>query len=120
MEKRGEMLLWLSDARGRYIPRDFASSFADRSKSVSGVSEKDWEILEEGPDHEWYWEAWIKVCDYATVTDDKGIKYFVYQDGDCWLIPIGMEWLVDGDFFQWPREEEDWLNEEKEEIDDND
>ena len=55
-----EPLLWLSDARGIYIPRDFASSFADRAKSVSGVTDEDWAILEEGPDHDWYWEATLK------------------------------------------------------------
>ena len=46
------MLLWLSDARGVYIPRDFANSFADRAKTVSGVSDEDWTILERGPDYE--------------------------------------------------------------------
>lgn len=45
-----DMLLWLSDARGVYIPRDFAMSFADRAKSVTGVSDEDWETLEKGPD----------------------------------------------------------------------
>ena len=52
MTKRPEMLLWLSDARGVYIPRDFAKSFADRAKHVSGVSEEDWTILELGPDYQ--------------------------------------------------------------------
>ena len=109
MTTRPEMLLWLSDARGICIPRDFAASFADRAKSVSGVSDEDWSILEAGPDHEWYWEAWAKVCDNAKVTDDKGNAYFVYQDGDCWLVPVGMEWNWSeaGDWFQWPREDED-------------
>ena len=46
------MLLWLLDARGIYIPRDFATSFADRSKSVSGVDAEQWAILENGPDEE--------------------------------------------------------------------
>jgi hypothetical protein len=87
-----EMLLWLSDARGVYIPRDFANSFANRAVSVSGVSDEDWTTLESGPDAEWYWESWETVLNNATVIDDEGVKFSVYQDGDCWLIPHGMEW----------------------------
>ena len=96
-----EPMLWLSDARGIYIPRDFVSSFANLA-SLSGVSDEDKAILEAGPDHEWYWEAWDDVLNNATVTDDKGNVFTVYQDGDCWLIPEGMEWSDENEFFVWP------------------
>ena len=100
---RPEPMLWLSiDARGIYIPRDFALSFNDRAKDIAGVNHEQWVILEAGPDHEHYWEVWVEVCDSAIVTDEHGIKYSVYQDGDCWLIPEGMEWSNDIDFFAWP------------------
>ena len=101
-----EMLLWLSDARGVYIPQNFAESFSDRAKHVSGVSDEDWAILEAGPDHELYWDTWSDVERDAIVTDDKGVKYTVYQDGDCWLIPEGMEWNDETDSFDWPDERE--------------
>lgn len=104
MTTRPEPLLWLSDARGIYIPRDFATSFRDRAKHVAGVTDEDWEILESGPDHEWYWETWSDVCDNALITDDKGVKYTVYQDGDCWLIPDGMIWDDETGFFVWDDE----------------
>ena len=99
-----EMLLWLSDSRGIYIPRDFANSFADRAKSVSGVSDHDWAVLEDGPNYEWYWSAWDNVCSNAVVTID-GVKYFVHQDGDCWLVPVGMVWDDKTDTFIWESEE---------------
>lgn len=101
-----DVMLWLSDARGIYIPRDFATSFADRDKHVSGVSPEDWKILESGPDHDLYWDAWQSVCDNAIVTDDNGIKFSIHQNGDCWLVPEGMEWRDDLEFFAWPEEEE--------------
>lgn len=109
MANKPDMLLWLSDTRGRYIPRDFAKSFADRAKSVSGVSDEDWVILEAGPDHELYWDTWDEITNYGdvTVTDENGIEYFVYQDGDCWLIPKGMEWQDEKKSFAWPTEDED-------------
>lgn len=102
-----EPLLWLSDARGQYIPRDFATSFVDRDKHVTGVSQDDWAILEAGPDHELYWETWDDVERDCVVTDDNGVRFTVYQNGDCWLIPEGMEWDDKEEFFKWPDEEED-------------
>ena len=98
---RGEPLLWLSDSRGIYIPRDFAASFSDRARSVANVSDEDWDILDAGPDHEHYWDAWDEVISHAIVTDDLGREFFVSQEGDCWLIPCGMQWSDDREFWVW-------------------
>lgn len=103
MTNKPDMILFLSDARGIYIPKDFATGI--KRQYVSGVSEEDWSVLEAGPDHEWYWETWDSVLNNATVTDDAGIKYRVEQDGDCWLIPEGMEWSDEEGCYQWPVEE---------------
>jgi hypothetical protein len=97
-----DTLLWLSDSRGIYIPRDFAQSFTDRAKYVAGVSDEDWLVLEAGPDHNLYWDTWIDVCDHAVVTDERGVKFTLHQDGDLWLIPEGMEWSDEEDGFIWP------------------
>lgn len=99
-------MLWLSDARGVYIPRDFANSFTDRAKWVQGVDDATWAILEAGPDHDEYWDAWTDVCDNATVTDGSTVCR-LYQDGDLWLIPEGMEWDESEGFFVWPETVED-------------
>jgi len=100
-----DILPWLNDARGIYIPRDFAKSFADRGKSVQGVSAEDWEILDAGPDHYHYWDAWEDVLNNATVTDHvTGITYTLHQDGDLWLVPDGMVW-TDNETFEWPDDE---------------
>jgi hypothetical protein len=107
MQDMSKKHLWLSDRRGVYIPRDFANSFADRAKVVSGVDVEDWLILEAGPDHEHYWEAWDDVLDNAVVTDDDGTRYTLYQEGDLWLIPEGMEWSDDEQGFVWPSEDEE-------------
>jgi hypothetical protein len=103
MTNKPELMLWLSDGRGHYIPRDFAKSFKDRDVAVSGVNPDDWATLED-PDHEWYWEAWDNVQRDAIVTDENGNKYTVYQEGNCWLVPVGMEWSEEKDFFDWPKE----------------
>lgn len=100
-----EPMLWLSDSRGIYIPHAFAASFSDRAKHVSGVSDEDWTILEAGPEHDQYWDAWQDALESARVTNDDGVIFTLYQDGDCWLIPLGMRWDDEGDFFVWPKEE---------------
>jgi len=107
MTNKPEMMLWLSDSRGVYIPKAFADSFIDRSKHVSGVDAGQWETLEAGPDHQEYWETWQEVCDSAVITDENGHEYFIHQDGDCWLVPKGMEWNEDSDCFEWPKEDDE-------------
>lgn len=104
MTGKPDMMLWLDDHRGVYIPRDFANCFNDRAKHVSGVSNEDWQILESGPDNEQYWEAWNDVCDNAIVTDENGVKFRLYQDGALWLIPEGMEWNDDTESFDYPED----------------
>lgn len=100
-----EMLLWLSDARGVFIPRDFAKCWNDRAKHVSGVSDESWTILESGPDAESYWDVWADVLDNARVTDENGVVFHLWQDGDLWLVPDGMEWSEESDTYVWPAEE---------------
>jgi hypothetical protein len=115
MPMQPEPLLWLDDHRGVYIPRDFASSFADRARSVAGVSEEQWAILED-PDHELYWDVWTEVCDNAKVTDENGIVYSVWQDGACWLIPEGMEWNERDEFFSWPQDDDESDDDNEESV----
>ena len=95
---RPEKLLWLSDSRGMYIPRDF--TIINRHL-VTGVCDEDWKILEAGPDSEGYWDAWIEVCDQARVSMN-GVDYHLEHDGDLWLIPIGMTWDEEADDWRWP------------------
>jgi hypothetical protein len=98
-----EPLLWLNDARGIYIPRDFVQSIY--RKNVPDVSDEDWAILNTGPEHELYWDAWDAVLSDAVVHDETG-DYRLYQDGDLWLVPVGMVWNEETDFFEWPNDDD--------------
>lgn len=97
-----DVMLWLDDHRGIYIPRDFANSFANRDRDVSGVSLDGWYVLEAGPDHENYWDYWDDILNDAIVTDEHGVRYRLHQDGALWLVPEGMEWNETDDTFIWP------------------
>jgi hypothetical protein len=89
--------LFLSDARGVYIPRDFAQSVV--REHVTGVSDENYSVLEAGPDHEWYWEAWTEVCDSAVITATDGTVYRLEQDGDCWLVEAAGEFCAHDDTY---------------------
>jgi hypothetical protein len=99
---RPSEILFLSDARGIYIPRDFAESIMP--EYLSGVPSEDLEILKSGPDHDVYWEVWDDVCNNAVITDKDGNKFRIYQDGDCWLIPEGMSQSDSGEWI-WPEDD---------------
>lgn len=108
MKREAKMQLFLSDARGQYIPRDFALSI--KRECLEGVDPADLDYLARGPGGclddddsladgetvrgEWYWDTWQTVCDNAVVTDPlSGVVYTVYQDGDCWLVEQGAQYL---------------------------
>jgi hypothetical protein len=100
---RPEPMLYLSDARGIYIPQNFVQE--TRADCITGLKDGDRMILESGPEHEWYWEAWDAALDSVRVTDPAtGTVYFLHQDGDLFLIPEGME-CDDSAVFFWPEEE---------------
>lgn len=115
MTTKPDVMLYLSDSRGQYIPRDFAVE--TERDCISGVSAEDLDLLAKGPpggmesDDDacvWYWDIWDNVLDHAVVTDPTtSIKYTVYQDGDVWLIPVGMEWDCKQDWYVWPSDETD-------------
>lgn len=100
---QADPILFLSDARGVYIPRDFAHAMRD-AEGITGISDTDWQTLEAGPDNELYWETWTHVMENCQIADKHGrCEYFtLYQDGDLWLIPEGMVWSSDDDWFVWP------------------
>lgn len=106
MTIKPEPLLYLSERRGHYIPRDFAAD--TKRECIAGVSADDLDYLAAGPDGEHYWDVWTKVEDNATVTDPQsGTVYTLYQNGDLWLVPVGMDWSEELEFFVWPSDSEE-------------
>ena len=49
------------------------------------------------------WLAKQKRCRSGIVTDDDGVAYTIWHDGDCWLVPIGMDWNDETETYQWAR-----------------
>jgi len=87
------VILFADGARGIYIPQYFAESI--ERDLVKGVSDEDWEILEAGPDHEFYWEAWDDVERSAEVVLDGHTYTLTYGEGGGDLFLICPELMTD-------------------------
>ena len=74
--------LLYSDHHGVYIPQLFAQECAS---SFKGINHNDLKVLLEGPEHEWYWEAWDTVLSDSSIVRN-GVEYMLHQDGDLWLV----------------------------------
>jgi hypothetical protein len=98
-----DIIHYASDRHGVYIPKYFAESI--RRDRVRGVDAEQFDILLAGPDHEHYWDVWTEVLDNATVVGDE-CTYSMYQDGDLWLVPEGMEWNENTNGWEYPFEGE--------------
>lgn len=71
----------LNDSRGVFIPRDFNDCFCMKSWGLKD-DDSDLVTLREGPDNEWYWEAWDSVLNKAKYVDGNGYVWFLHQEGD--------------------------------------
>lgn len=82
--KPDNVILLLSDARGIYIPRDFAQDFNFDEDGWQGVSAEDRDTLSD-PNNDWYWDTWDTVLNNAHYTDKaSGKVYHLHHDGDLW------------------------------------
>jgi len=97
----------LSDNRGVYIPQNFAEGFMPH---YWGLDENDEDIatLREGPDAEWYWEAWESILTRAKHIDPDGSVWLLQQDGDLFTYCEAlMTYDEKVDFFGWAEDEDD-------------
>lgn len=79
-------ILLVNDSHGIYVPQVFATRY-DLS-SLEDVNPADHETLLSGPDAYGYWDAWSEVLALGFIRDVQGNKYYLYQDGDLWAVPV--------------------------------
>ena len=96
-KKENDLILFLSDDRGVYIPRDFATDV--KREFVKGVSDEDYQILEQGPEHEHYWETWDMILQNARIKMTRKGRYnrILYQEGGLWVgTPTQIDRMLEG------------------------
>lgn len=77
-------VLLVSDGFGIYIPQIFCERH--NLEMIVGVDWEDWQNCLDGPDNPHYWESWETILDNATVLDETGTNWYLYQDQDLWGI----------------------------------
>lgn len=92
----------VGDSHGVYVPQFFSEKF---DLSVwKGIDPEDAKTIAEGPDAEWYWQAWDNILGSATYERDGNV-WHLYQDGD--LFAYCPELMTDEEyenFFGEPRD----------------
>lgn len=73
---------------GQYIPQlvvegELKNPLWDWSK----CSKEDIQAVLNGPEDEWYWDAWNNIEQSVKITDAEGVEYFLCQNDDLWAIP---------------------------------
>jgi hypothetical protein len=77
------IILLLNDARGHYIPQNFAECF---NVSEWGLDPESWEVKSiEDSNSEHYWDAWDQILNKAEYHKDGNV-WRLHQDGDLWAI----------------------------------
>ena len=79
-----ESILVLDGHNGIYIPKIFIETYNSNIIKLN-VNDDDIKSLNNGPDDEFYWEAWENVLNNA-IAIIGGEKYFLYADDDLFLI----------------------------------
>ena len=75
-------------ARGIYVPQ---SATTQLDLVDWGIDKETISLLENGPDCEWYWEAWDDVLRDAVNVFD-GYEWRLYQDGDLFMVREDYDW----------------------------
>jgi hypothetical protein len=75
----------VADRVGRYIPQRFMEQFEDNIINRDDLNEDDVQTVLEGPEAEFYWEAWDNLLNQVRVEID-GSKHVIAQNGDLFAI----------------------------------
>ena len=79
-------ILLINGSSGIYTPQRFIDEHAS-DWNLENVDADSIESIKNGPDDEWYWEAWIDVTDHATHKDGFTL-YLDPDDADLWAVHI--------------------------------
>lgn len=81
------MIYVLNSANGVFIPQQTWNMYKDNPHwDWSELSTDDQRSLENGPEDEFYWEAWENALALVRVKDDSGRIYYLLHDQDLFLI----------------------------------
>lgn len=85
--------LLIDGHNGVYIPQRFAEQYRPfiTKECLNDDINDDLDVLEEGPDGEWYDDAWQSVLDKVVIVLPDNKKYTLYQDDDLYAVPMSID-----------------------------
>jgi hypothetical protein len=89
----------ISDNYGIYVPKIFAEDFEFGIGEWRNVDGEDVDILREGPENEWYWDAWDDVVTNAFYKDTAD-NYWTLTSVDGGLFAICYNKMTDEERFE--------------------
>jgi hypothetical protein len=81
LTKENPLELLVDSHHGQYVPQIFAETI--KRELFPSITAEDWAIIEAGPDHESYWDAWHDIEMSAETSD--GISLWS-SEGDLWAV----------------------------------
>lgn len=94
------MELYFSDARGIYIPRDFAESLDEQAYlEQTDLVKQAIDYVRLGPDQEHYWDEWT-IIEQGFSLIQNNVELTLHQSGDLWLVNTTMLLLAPEDVLQ--------------------
>jgi hypothetical protein len=86
-----KLVLAVDSHNGIYSPKFFIEWYRGFIvNNDNGVMDSDIKDVLDGPDNEFYWEAWEDIMNNA-VLEINGVRYTIMQNEDVWFIPENME-----------------------------
>ena len=83
--------LLVVNQHGVYVPQVFAgwvqAILESKTKEVEfiGLDAIDYYVIQQGPDHEFYWESWENILNNVTILT-RGSRWSLEHDEDLWII----------------------------------
>lgn len=84
-----DAILIADSHHGQYIPQLVVKGELNNPQwNWSGCSPEDIQAVLNGPEDEWYWDAWNNIEQSVKIKDVDGNEYFLCQNEDLWAIPV--------------------------------
>lgn len=86
------MKVIMSDSWGIYIPQRWTEHWYHDGWTIDTTDDLDelFECINDGPENESYWDAWDEIYQNAYFTDEHDKKWFLYQDGNLFIVSEDM------------------------------
>jgi hypothetical protein len=95
-----DAILIADSHHGQYIPQLVVEGELNNPNwNWTKCNKEDIDVVLDGVENEFYWDAWCDIEDSVEITDNEGTKYFLIFNEDLWAVPDECadqleEWII--------------------------